>query len=259
MQAAAYEQGIVLNGQWPDCANVVQNICDRLNQKIALVIADPPYGNVVSAAWDKSASDIELATLQIAQANACVPLCYPAATCYWFGGYGKPLDRTFFRFCVDVEHQTRWRITMPLVWEKKRAYGTKTNYLATREEIAFMVLDDIKHPRTFNVPYTDEDRGYAGYNPRYPAKSKFKRQNAVLKVTEILRGKRHPCEKPPALLNILIETSSNPGDVVLDLFSGSGACAERCRALGRYFISVERDQACYDQIVNNLGTPTQTL
>jgi len=54
------------------------------------------------------------------------------------------------------------------------------------------------------------------------------------------RGK-HPCEKPVDLMRHIVKTSTRPGAVVLDCFSGSGATGEAALSLGREFIGIERD------------------
>ena len=43
----------------------------------------------------------------------------------------------------------------------------------------------------------------------------------------------HPTEKRPAMLASLIQASSNPGEVVLDPFAGSGTTAAVAQSLGR--------------------------
>lgn len=47
---------------------------------------------------------------------------------------------------------------------------------------------------------------------------------------------KYPTEKPAELLQVLIEQSSNPGDLVLDPFVGSGATIEACLRTRRSFI-----------------------
>ena len=54
------------------------------------------------------------------------------------------------------------------------------------------------------------------------------------------RGK-HPAEKPTELLELIIRTSSNKGDIVLDTFSGSGATLESASNLDRLSIGMEID------------------
>lgn len=58
---------------------------------------------------------------------------------------------------------------------------------------------------------------------------------------------KHPCEKPAAMLEHIITTSSREGDVVLDAFMGSGSTGKACVALGRKFIGIEFEEETYDK------------
>ncbi len=49
----------------------------------------------------------------------------------------------------------------------------------------------------------------------------------------------YPTEKNPALLERIINASSNPGDLVLDCFAGSGTTLEVAERLGRHWIGVD--------------------
>jgi DNA modification methylase len=49
----------------------------------------------------------------------------------------------------------------------------------------------------------------------------------------------YPTQKPVALLERIIETSSNPGDVVLDPFCGCGTTIEAAQQLGRSWIGID--------------------
>ncbi|MEL6387394.1 MAG: site-specific DNA-methyltransferase [Pseudomonadota bacterium] len=55
--------------------------------------------------------------------------------------------------------------------------------------------------------------------------------------------KAHPTQKPEALLKRVLLATSNPGDLVLDPFSGTGTTAAVAKALGRQFIGIEQDPA----------------
>src|SRR5262245_33310116 len=49
----------------------------------------------------------------------------------------------------------------------------------------------------------------------------------------------HPCQMPEAVLERIIRASSNPGDLVLDPFAGSGTTLAVAKRLGRRFLGVE--------------------
>ncbi len=53
--------------------------------------------------------------------------------------------------------------------------------------------------------------------------------------------KVHPTQKPEALLARILLAASNPGDVVLDPFFGTGTTGAVAKRLGRHFIGIERD------------------
>ncbi len=54
--------------------------------------------------------------------------------------------------------------------------------------------------------------------------------------------KAHPTQKPEALLYRVLMASTNPGDVVLDPFFGTGTTGAVAKQLRRRFIGIERDR-----------------
>lgn len=63
------------------------------------------------------------------------------------------------------------------------------------------------------------------------------------KKTKGLDGKNiHDSEKPIDLMQLLIENSTNKGDVVLDMFMGSGSTGVACVNTRRNFIGIELDE-----------------
>lgn len=67
---------------------------------------------------------------------------------------------------------------------------------------------------------------------------------------------KHPTQKPIALLKHFIKILSNPGDVVLDPFMGSGTAGVACGELQRKFIGIELNEDYYklskDRILSSL-------
>lgn len=62
----------------------------------------------------------------------------------------------------------------------------------------------------------------------------------------------HPTQKPVALICRQLEEYTNPGDLVLDCYSGSGTTAIACHLTGRRFICVERNEGYHRQSVERL-------
>lgn len=56
----------------------------------------------------------------------------------------------------------------------------------------------------------------------------------------------HPTQKPVELLEDLIKTYSNAGDMVLDFTMGSGSTGVACKNTKRNFIGIERDENYYN-------------
>ena len=50
----------------------------------------------------------------------------------------------------------------------------------------------------------------------------------------------HPTQKPVELMMALVADFTDPGDIVLDPFCGSGSTGEACLVLGRRFVGIER-------------------
>lgn len=62
----------------------------------------------------------------------------------------------------------------------------------------------------------------------------------------------YPTQKPLALLERLIEASSNPGDVVLDPFCGCGTTVDAAQNLGRRWVGIDITYISIDLIIKRL-------
>jgi hypothetical protein len=63
---------------------------------------------------------------------------------------------------------------------------------------------------------------------------------------------KHPTTKPIALMMRLVDLFTNPGDLVLDPFMGSGTTGVAAFRLGRRFIGIERDPDYFALAVERL-------
>lgn len=254
MKTRSFHDGLVIHGDFMDPA-VQETIAEALgSQRFALTIADPPYGNILRAEWDRIAiTDNLFVDWMLEWTRLIADVSLDRSALYLWGGIGKPGFRPFYKYLTRVESETKYQLANQVTWSKRRAYGLAYNFLFCREELAYLTLGDIKKPRCFHIPLLDQKRGYAGFNKDYPAKSEYlRRTNVWHDVTEIFKGKIHEAQKPLRLMEIPIEIHTEPGELVLDPFAGSGTTAIAARKLGRRFVVVEQDERWFKYICKAL-------
>jgi len=222
---------------------------------VPLIVADPPYGNILPAKWDQwSNSEEAFVEWMLDWTQTWQRTLLPNAAFYIWGGIGTPDFRPFYGFMWFVEKRTSLKIANHVTWKKKRAYGIQHNYLFTREECAYLINGpNIKKPRCFNVPLLEEKRGYPGYDKKHPAKSEFyRRTNVWTDITEIMQGKVHDAQKKQRLIEVPIEVHTKIGEWVVDPFAGSGTTAFAARRLGRRFVVIENDEKTFEDMLARL-------
>lgn len=134
----------------------------------------------------------------------------------------------------------KYKFKQPRVcqWQKTNPVpiNSKLNYLSNAIEYFFTFVKG-KKP-TFNSVY----------------------DNGVYK-HPICHGKErysHPTQKPLQLISDIISKHSNPGDVVLDNFAGTGTTAHACILLNRKYILIEKDDNYFQIIENRIKTIKET-
>jgi DNA modification methylase len=89
---------------------------------------------------------------------------------------------------------------------------------------------DKKQPEAFSTSMCE----YAWTSFKSPAKIfRYRVVDGILKV--------HPTQKPVKLIEWCLLKYSNPGDLILDPFLGSGTTAVACKRTGRNFIGIEKE------------------
>lgn len=142
------------------------------------------------------------------------------------------------------------------IWEKPKATGhlnAKRAPMKAHENIlVFSERQPTYNPqKTSGEPYkgcggASKNDNYGGFaavregsadGSRYPRSVlQFRHETKPL----------HPTAKPVALMEYLIRTYTNEGDVVLDSCMGSGATGVACANAGRRFIGIERDPSYFE-------------
>src|SRR5262245_16773297 len=240
----AGESGRILIG---DC---VAEMAKLPAESVDLVFADPPYNlqlqrdlrrpddsrvDAVDDDWDKFASFAAYDDFTRAWLLACRRVMTPSATLWVIGSY-----HNIFRVGTILQDLGFW-ILNDVIWRKS---NPMPNFRGRRFTNAHETLI-----------WAARDAGGKGYTFNYEA---LKAGNDDVQMRsdwtiplctgeERLKGrdgkKLHPTQKPEALLARVILSSSRPGDLVLDPFSGTGTTGATAKRLGRRFIGVERDPA----------------
>ena len=144
------------------------------------------------------------------------------------------------------------------IWEKTRATGFLNSHhapLKAHENI----LVFYKHQPTYNPqfgtgkPYKNSKVGIGTSNYHRTKDRKITSQSDgrryprdVIRIENSNHNSFHPTQKPTRLLNYLIKTYTNSGDVVLDNCMGSGSTAVACVETGRNFIGMEMNQHYFE-------------
>ena len=92
---------------------------------------------------------------------------------------------------------------------------------------------------------------YSSMRPTVIKNDGFRFPNDVLKFNRD-KEKIHPTQKPAALIQYLIRTYSNEGDLVLDNCMGSGTTAVACIKTRRNFIGFETDEYYYQKSLERI-------
>ena len=214
---------------------------------VDMVFADPPYNlqlggdlfrpeggrvDAVDDDWDKfetfEAYDI-FTRAWLAEARRILK---PDGTLWVIGSY-----HNIYRVGATLQDLGYW-ILNDIIWRKS---NPMPNFRGTRFTNAHETL--IWASRSPDSRYTFNYRAMKALNDELQMRSDW--------VIPICAGaervkadgaKAHPTQKPEALLYRVLLACTNPGDVVLDPFFGTGTTGAVARRLGRRWIGIEREQ-----------------
>ncbi|MCY4625579.1 MAG: site-specific DNA-methyltransferase [Chloroflexi bacterium] len=180
--------------------------------------------------WDRSQGIERDHEFNLAWLRACHRALKPAGT-IWVTGTAH-----VYLSVGMAMLQLGFRILNDITWEKPNpppnlgcrcfAHSTETILWATKAP------KGSQHKHTFHYKTMKEENGGKQMKTvwRFTAPGK----------SEKLYGK-HPTQKPVALIDRCLRASTNPGDLVVDPFAGSGATAVAAHRLDRRFLVSDRD------------------
>ena len=238
-----------------DCLELMRNIPDK---SIDMILCDLPYGVLnkknPNAKWDcvLPFADLWREYERITKENGAIVL------------FGSGM------FTADLMQSNRKLWKYNLVWKKgNRPTGflnAKKQPLRISEDICvFYRKQPIYNPQ-FTIGEKCHSRGGAENSIQKQARNgcygEFKstpitltNEKYPLSIIDIAKEypqKYHPTQKPVVLLEYLIKTYTNEGDVVLDNCMGSGSTGVACVNTGRDFIGIELDENYFNIAKNRI-------
>lgn len=153
--------------------------------------------------------------------------------------------------CFYYNHKCRWRngtLLHPAIWFKPDGWVLRADLIWNRGR-----------SMTLNARMWAPSDERILWFTRPGQKHTWNQQSgpALLSVWSIAHesgeGKPHPVSFPTSLPSRAIAASSNPGDVVLDPYCGSGTTMVAARALGRRSIGIEREERFCKVAVSRLS------
>jgi modification methylase len=226
-----------------DCIQILEQLPA---ESVDLIFADPPYNlqlrqdlwrpnqtlvNAVRDAWDQFPGFAEYDEFTRAWLAACKRVLKPTGALWVIGMY-----HNIHRVGTALQDLGYW-ILNSIVWVKA---NPMPNFRGVRFTNAHETL--IWAQKQAGMPYTFNHHAMKALNEDLQMRSDW--YLPICNGKERLRvdGKKaHATQKPEALLYRVLMASSNPGDVVLDPFFGSGTTGVVARKLQRHWIGIEKD------------------
>lgn len=208
--------------------------------EVDMIFTDLPYG-VTDCAWDSLLPLPELWAQyeRVIKPNGAIVLtaCQPFTTAL------IQSNRRHFRYC--------W------YWHKNTATGfcfAKFQPMRCMEDVAvFYRKAPVYHPQGVTTLGTPAPRKKAikedcVYKMETLGKAYTQKYTGYPKNLLEIRTERglHPTQKPVALVEYMVRTYTNPGELVLDSCGGSGTTAEACIRSGRDYILFEIDEGYFN-------------
>ena len=137
-----------------------------------------------------------------------------------------------------------------LIWEKNSLVLGRQDFQWKHEPCLY---GENPPPQFEQEEYLTEDNSVALYGWREGGRHywfKNRRQTTILKFDRPTKSKEHPTMKPVLLFNYQMECNTRQGEIVLDLFAGSGTSIIAAEQNGRTAYCLEKDPRYVDVIID---------
>lgn len=207
-------------------ADSVYQLCQ--DGQVDMLLTDPPYGvdytgktRDAMKIQNDATSDETLRDMLADAFSAANNIMKPGAVFYIWHADSKAL---VFRIACQM---AGWEVRQVLIWAKNTMVMGRQDYQWKHEPCLYGWKDGARH-------LWASDR----------------KQTTILNFERPTRNKEHPTMKPVKLFDYQIQNNTKGGDIVLDLFEGSGTTIVACEQNGRCARVMELDPRYVDVIID---------
>lgn len=228
-----------------NCREILPEIPDS---SIDMVFADPPYNMskkkglawafskhvTMQEAWDRFSKD-DFFQFNLEWLGECLRVLKPTGSMFVCGSYHNIFQ---LGFILQTEYDAK--ILNDIIWFKPNAQPNITCRMFTQSTETLIWVAKNSGWK-FNY---DEIKQMNG--------GKQMRNEWEIPVTpqsEKLAGNRHPTQKPLKLLERCLVAATDPGDLVLDPFLGTGTTLVAARTMDRQAIGIELNESLYGEVI----------
>lgn len=226
-----------------DCLIGMKNIPNR---SVELILTDPPYG-LSAAKWDEVLPMNKLWTeyKRVITDNGVIVMFGQEP----FSSRLRLSNLPMYRFDITwmkqkpsnfqlMNYQPGRMTENIMVFSKSKACYTRNGVHMTYNP----QLIKRQKPRKSNVKIYGHASLLHSYHTEDNMKIyEYRQPHNIVKYNTVTKNKRHPTEKPVELLEYLIKTFSNEGDIVLDSCMGVGSTCVAAKETHRKYIGFETD------------------
>jgi DNA modification methylase len=245
-----------------DCRDILLRLPEK---SVDLIFADPPYNlqlrgellrpnltvvDAVDDEWDQFRSFADYDKFTREWLSACRRVLKDTGTIWVIGSY-----HNIYRVGSILQDLGYW-ILNDVVWVK---INPMPNFRGVRFTNAHETLLWCKKSQ-------DQKRYTFNYHPM-KSMNEDKQMRSDWEIALCtgaerisVNGKKlHTTQKPEALLYRVILSSTNPEDVILDPFFGTGTTGVVTKKLGRHFIGIEKEQSYIDGAKHRIASITSRI
>jgi site-specific DNA-methyltransferase (adenine-specific) len=230
-----------------DCRDVLQTLPEK---SVDLIFADPPYNlqlekelwrpnitkvNGVDESWDKFSGFEAYDQFTENWLSGCRSVLKDTGTIWVIGSY-----HNIFRVGRIMQDLGYW-ILNDIIWIKNNPMPNFHGVRFTNAHETLIWAQKSKGNRyTFNYNTMKNINTVSQVKAGLQMRSDWRLPLCTGKERLKINGeKAHPTQKPEALLERVILSSSQPGEIVLDPFFGTGTTGAVAKKLGRHWIGIE--------------------